>query len=499
MSTDTEYLLKSTNEDTILPKDSKSSNNDDNDDHVQIYRGRYWIIAVYSLFAMIQGGTWSIPGAIQPTLQQVYNIDGNTIQLLLNYGPIGWFVTCIPFSWLMDRQGCRLSVIISIWLIFLSQVARCFAWDTSMLSISLLHISFLLNAFAGPVAMAAVSKLSEDWFSIKERTFATSIMAEANNCAGVLIWIMVPLLVNNQDLTSVMNFNYVLVGISGVTVIMGHIYFPAHPPTPPSASALLQKHKESQFTFKEFRKSVYELSMHRSYMVINIAYACISGAANALSSLLVSILSNIGYSQTQSGWIGFASSVLGLLLGVTLSKLTDKYRNQRTVIIVLLSISSITYGIFALFASGFFSDAFLSSTAGFFLVGIFFTLCNITFDAAIPLFFELGVEVTYPIPEATVLMYMTTLMNLATSLLLAAPMDTYGVTWMPWAMAGITLFFTILIALYFGNKAPRYDYDITHKVDEENKDNILAENNIQNIEGSTSLIISSIKQIKSIQ
>lgn len=494
---DKEHLLLGETNEKVSSSISTSSSTDSN---IVLSRGRWWIVCVYSIFACTQGATWTIPGSIAPTLQSVYNIDGNAIQLLLNYGPIGWFVTCIPFSWYMDKYGCRISVIISIWLIFISQVLRLFARDTSPVSIACIHISFFLNAMGGPVAMAAVSKLSEDWFPVNERTFATSVMAEANNCAGILIWLLVPVLVSNQDLQSVMNLNYVFVGIAGLSVVMAHIYFPAHPPTPPSASAKLQKQRESQFTVKEFGKSIYVLSKHSSYMVIMIAYACISGAANALSSLLVNILSNIGYTQTQSGWIGFASSILGLLLGVTLSKLTDKYRNQRFVILLLLSISSITYGIFALFASGLFSDEFLSSTTGFLLVGISFTACNVTFDAAIPLFFELGVEVTYPIPEATVLMYMTTMMNLATSLLLAAPMDTYGVAWMPWTMAGVTLFFTILIYFFFGKAAPRYEYDTTHRLDNENSTDASTTMEGDSYEGvSSSSFTSSIKQIKSIQ
>jgi len=429
----------------------------------KVYRGRWWIILVYSLFAMLQGGTWSIPGAIQPTLQQVYNIDGNTIQLLLNYGPFGWFVTCIPFSWYMDRYGCRLSIIISIWLVFLSQVLRCFARDTSTLSIALIHISFLLNAFAGPPAMSASSKLSETFFNTEERTVATAIMAEANNVSGILIWLLVPVLVSNQNLTSVMNFNYVLLGISIVLVIMVHLYFPDHPPTPPSASAHYHQQHKSHFTFTEFSKSIITLTKHQSYMVIMITYASISGLASALAGLLVSILNNIGYSQTQTGWIGFISSVFGLVLGVSLSKITDKYRNQRFMLIVVLTISSITWAIFALFASGIFSNEFLSSTVGFVIIGITFTVCNITFDAAIPLFFELAVEVSYPIPETTVVTYMTSMSNLATALSLAAPMDTYGVTWMPWSMAGITLFFTILIATFFSHERPRYEYDTQEK------------------------------------
>ena len=94
-------------------------------------------------------------------MMKVYGISNNQIQLLLNYGPLGWFVVCLPLSWLMDRHGSRAPVMISIWLVFASSVVRIFARDSSTLSVVLVHASFILNALAGPIAMSACSKISE--------------------------------------------------------------------------------------------------------------------------------------------------------------------------------------------------------------------------------------------------------------------------------------------------------------------------------------------------
>jgi MFS family permease len=426
------------------------------------YRGRWWIALTYSVMACVQGAQWTIPGSIQPTMMVLYGLDGNTIQLLLNYGPIGWFVTCFFFSWHMDRHGCRFSVLAAIWLVFLSNLLRVFARDASTLSVALIHISFLLNAFAGPVAMAACSKLSEDWFLVSERTTATAVMAEANNCAGVLMWLLVPTLVQDQTMADCQALNYALLGISGTNVVMAHAYFPSHPPTPPSASAEAQKRAESGFTPGALWRSMVLLTRHRSFMVIMVAYSCICGMANALSSLLVNILSNIGYSQTQTGWVGFASSCIGLAMGLLLARYTDKKRNQRKALIVSLVLSGITWGLFAVIAQGLLPGSFTNGAGGFLFVGICFTACNAFFDAAIPLFFELSVEVTYPIPEATVIMYLTSGMNLATAGILAVPMDSLGTGWMPWGMTVATFLFTALIAVFFARESPRYEYDQKH-------------------------------------
>lgn len=84
----------------------------------------------------------------------------------------------------MDRYGCRGVVVTGLALVTVACVLQCFAGDSSMLSVVLLHLSYAINAIGGPVAMGTVSALSEAWFPPEQRTLATSIMAEANLFGG---------------------------------------------------------------------------------------------------------------------------------------------------------------------------------------------------------------------------------------------------------------------------------------------------------------------------
>ena len=88
--------------------------------------GKWWVVAVYSMVACFQGAIWAIPGSLQQIYMDVFNIDGNTVQLLLNYGPILYLITALPFSWHIDRYGSRLSVFISIYLVLSSSILRMF-------------------------------------------------------------------------------------------------------------------------------------------------------------------------------------------------------------------------------------------------------------------------------------------------------------------------------------------------------------------------------------
>lgn len=61
-------------------------------------------------------------------------------------------------------------------------VCRLVATTQQPWSITLLHLSYVFNAIAGPVAMGCVSKVAENWFPAAERATATAIAAGASVC-----------------------------------------------------------------------------------------------------------------------------------------------------------------------------------------------------------------------------------------------------------------------------------------------------------------------------
>lgn len=104
----------------------------------------------------------------------------------------------LPFAipaafWLDQRTGLKWATITNIVLVTLGVVLRCFARDASTLSIALLHVGFILNAIAGPVAMGAVSRLAEDWFPVAERGTATAIAAQVSHLNSMVALASAPL------------------------------------------------------------------------------------------------------------------------------------------------------------------------------------------------------------------------------------------------------------------------------------------------------------------
>ncbi len=88
------------------------------------------------------------------------------------------------------------AILASFGLVVIGAALRCFARDASTASLVLIHASFSLNAIAGPVGMAAVSKLSETWFPPTMRTFTTSVLVAANSFGSDAAFLVGPWMVS---------------------------------------------------------------------------------------------------------------------------------------------------------------------------------------------------------------------------------------------------------------------------------------------------------------
>ena len=47
----------------------------------RVYARRWWVLGVYSCFALLQGFLWGIPGPISDSYMQVYGMDGVLVQV----------------------------------------------------------------------------------------------------------------------------------------------------------------------------------------------------------------------------------------------------------------------------------------------------------------------------------------------------------------------------------------------------------------------------------
>lgn len=352
---------------------------------------------------------------------KVHGLTDNQIQFFINYGPFGWFVTCVPLSWLIDRHGSRLPVLFSIVLVFVSSLIRIFTRDDSLTSVALLHISFFFNGLAGPIAMSACSKISEvcmqfhigqlqlwiqfsfpvlefqDWFPPEMRSTATAVMNQANMCCGLVLWLMIPLLVSVEDGTHLHTFNLVCLGMASLNLLMALFHFPNHPAVPPSASALGVRLSSSTVTWSALRSSVRAMLAHRDFLLLFIAYSLLNGFASMFIVLLPAQLDRIGLDQSQAAWVGLVSAAVSALVALLVARCADPAHLRRN-LVKMLAFSLLAAACFACLIQGWLrlpASAPPSSTAGLALVSLVFAATSIAATATTPTIFEMSVEFSF--------------------------------------------------------------------------------------------------------
>jgi FLVCR family MFS transporter len=431
---------------------------------------RWWVLFVYSLFAFTQGMLWAIPGPISAAMAELYNISDDAIQLMINWGPILYIPLSIPLAYWMDKPGgIRQSVIWGIVTTAIGQVFRTIARDTSPISIGMLHLSYILNAIAGPVAMGAVGKISEDWFPPEFRATSTAIMSEANLLGGAAAQLIGPTMVASANMGQMMNFMYVCCAIAGVNLLAALIYFPSHPPTPPSRSAVAVKAAEDTLSMGSLWVAIKALARNRSFMVLILAYGLSTGMYGSWATVL-----SINLNQCDPQWIGwlsFSSTIAGNVGGLLLGRFADRFRNMKRLLVGLMAGASASFVTFAVLASGVIKGETIchpdgSPASGMWPLFVLGVMGGLFLNSSIPLFYELSMEVTYgAAPEATVCTMMTNMNNVGCLIFLSVPVNELGSGWMNWMFAGTILLFTLGLIFFFEEKTLRYDVDTKEGVD----------------------------------
>ena len=373
--------------------------------------------------------------------------------------------------YLIDRYGIRSATLSGIALVLISCVMRCFANDASTLSIVIVHISFILNAAAGPAAMAVPSKLAEDWFPPNERTTATAISALSNQTGVLFLYLFVPTLCPDTTMIDNLKLNILLGALSILNTLLAIFYFPSHPPHAPSLSAKVSKGKEDSITWSGLYIVWKELIKNRAFMVITLVYSIFVGISNCTSALLTANLQAVGASQAIAGWVGFSGNAAAMGMGVGLAMLSDYFKSAKGAIkMVLVSSlvgSGISYTIYAMVLGGYFGNEF-----SLYIAAISYAFAASFLGAAIPIMFDLSAELTFPHPEGSMLMLLTGSMNLVSMFVLFAPSSSFFL-WANPSTASIGIFSALCVYFLVPTSIPRFEFDIKgEEVDVEEEEDV---------------------------
>ncbi|XP_046346354.1 solute carrier family 49 member 4-like isoform X2 [Haliotis rufescens] len=146
---------------------------------LHVYRRRWVVLALFSLFSCLQAAVWNQWGPIAAVSERVFGWTDGTIALFVNWGPIAYILTAPLWSWILDTKG--------------PQVVQ---EDTHVYN-----------------------------FTLGNRS---SLSASDNVMEADVI---------SQQRHQIMNYQYATFGVCAVVLLTMLMYFPSRPPKPPSPSA----------------------------------------------------------------------------------------------------------------------------------------------------------------------------------------------------------------------------------------------------------------------
>lgn len=71
----------------------------------KVYKRRWYVLIMYGLFTATQGCVWNTFGPISSSSKLVFGWSDGDIFLLGNWGPIGYIIGGVFFSWMLDVKG----------------------------------------------------------------------------------------------------------------------------------------------------------------------------------------------------------------------------------------------------------------------------------------------------------------------------------------------------------------------------------------------------------
>jgi len=241
----------------------------------------------------------------------------------------------------------------------------------------------VLTACAQPYITYSPTKLASFWFGAKERSLCTNF-ASIGQMIGIAVSMLVaPYVVTTATELPTLMWVYTIPTAVGAVLTVFAFWW-KRPTTHPSPSA-----EEESYSF--FR-GVTKVATNRMFWLLLVFWGCSSAVFGTLLTLLAQVLCPYGYTDKQAGLWGALLNICGLLGSTVTAVVLDHTKKFQELAVINMAIS-------ILFLVLFFEVSRLHQQP----VVTAISLCLFGFFALpqMPICFELGVEVTYPVPEAT--------------------------------------------------------------------------------------------------
>ena len=452
---------------------------------------RWAVLMAYNWIGFSQGMVWVTYSASAPEAKEMYGervMNGATVNLLLNWGPITYLLGIWFVMWLLNRGGRCVyhCMLLGGWLTAAGSVLRCVPSLLPSLRgahpMLWVHAGQICNGFSGPAVGGSCSAVAACWFGPSERTLATSIAYGVCALGPAVGFAAATFVKDTADFEWLLNLEaaWTVAGAVLWTVL------PALPAIPPSKSAHQQQGNTQRRGGTAAPPGLIEeclrVCSNQSFCRLVVAGGASFGVFQCWAASLPNVMpictddqqhqqQNAGLQMARESGGCMPESLVqqlgtagnfGIWLGtLAIGPAAERWFRCRLkrLLLLLFQAQVVLFAGLTLSLPMFGSPPPLgNASAGWllFLVGS----AAACLGASSPLFIELGAEISYPASEGISAGLVSATINLA-GLLLLACLDHVPSDW----LSGMVTLITVLCAAMFAPIREEYlrtDFDEGH-------------------------------------
>jgi MFS transporter, FLVCR family, MFS-domain-containing protein 7 len=347
---------------------------------------------------------WLSFAPISSTAQQFYKVPGLNIDLFSMSYMFMYILFTMPASWVIEKYGFRISIIIGAALTAVFGITR-FAFADSYI---IVLISQFLLAIGQPFLVNVSTKVPANWFPVKERSTASGILVMAQYIGFIIPMAVSPILVESFDIRTMLG---IYAGIAVLAAVLAIAFARERPHIAPGPEAP----KESMGF-----KIMGRLFLNKNFIFVLVISFISMGIFNTLMTMIETILKPKGISTIEAGLVGAVFVIAGIIGAVVLPMISDKLRRRVPLLIVGLTLMTPLCAGLAFFTPYALVMA-AAAVLGFLVMGL------------APILFQHGAEVAYPVQEGAsfgLIMMMGQISGIIFVLLFGLIFDsTQGILW----------------------------------------------------------------------
>jgi len=304
--------------------------------------------------------------------EQFYGVGSLGITMFSMSYMLMYILFTIPASWVIDKYGSKVSVLIGILITAGFGIIR-FAFADIF---SIVLISQFCIAIGQPFLINISTKVPANWFPVKERATASGILVMAQYLGFIVPMVASPILATSLGIKPMLG---VYAGIACFAALLVIIFLKEKPSIAPGPEA-----EKEDISVKSMKK----LLVNKNFNMVLIISFIAMGLFNTILTMIEKILVPRGISFEDAGLVGAAFIVAGIIGAVVLPIISDNLRKR-------VPLFRLGLGIIIPLAVG------LTFLNGYALVMINAAILGFVIMGLAPILFQHGAEVAYPAREGT--------------------------------------------------------------------------------------------------